>query len=310
MNYELQQIKAFLKVVELESFQGAAEALNLSQPALSRRIKKLESILGTALLSRTTRSVSLTTVGRDFFPQAKRLVDEFDHALFNIRALAENRIGQITLACIPTAAFYFLPAVIREYNARYPNIRIRLLDLSANDGLEAVLSGEAEFGINMLSGHHPDILFTPLVVEPFVLVCRRDHPLANKDQVTWTELIQHKLIGVGKMSGNRMLLDHELSELANRPTWFYEVQHLSTSLGMVEVGLGVAAVPRLSMPDDEHPVLVQRPLVEPLVKRTLGMVRRRDSALSPAAERFVETLLRHWDKGSDDDTTAQVSTMD
>lgn len=297
MNYELQQIQAFLKVAELESFQAAAQSLNLSQPALSRRIKKLESILGTPLLARTTRSVSLTTVGRDFFPQAKRLVDEFDHALFNIRALAENRIGQITLACIPTAAFYFLPAVIREYNARYPNIRIRLLDLSANDGLGAVLSGEAEFGINMLSGHHPDIVFTPLVVEPFVLVCRHDHPLAAHGSVTWSELSEHKLIGVGKMSGNRMLLDHELSSLTQRPSWFYEVQHLSTSLGMVEAGLGVAAVPRLSMPDQEHPLLVQRPLVEPLVKRTLGMVRRRDSALSPAAERFVETLLKHWDKG-------------
>ncbi|MFP3374596.1 LysR substrate-binding domain-containing protein, partial [Pseudomonas sp. SIMBA_068] len=77
-------------------------------------------------------------------------------------------------------AFYFLPSVIRLYNERYPKIRIRLLDLSANEGLEAVLRGEADFGINMMSGQHPDIEFVPLVSEPFVLACRRDHELAKR----------------------------------------------------------------------------------------------------------------------------------
>ncbi len=71
------------------------------------------------------------------------------------------------------------PSVIRLYNERYPKIRIRLLDLSANEGLEAVLRGEADFGIIMMSGQHPDIEFVPLVNEPFVLACRRDQPGRN-----------------------------------------------------------------------------------------------------------------------------------
>lgn len=294
MHYELQHILAFLKVVELESFHAAAEALNVSQPALSRRIQKLEQALGTSLLSRTTRHVGMTAVGRDFYPQARRLIDDFDHAVFNIKALAEHRIGQITLACIPTAAFYFLPSVIRDFNAQYPNIRIRLLDLSANEGLEAVLSGEADVGINMLSGQHPDIEFTPLVVEPFVLACRSDHEFASRKQVRWSELSRHRMIGVGRASGNRTLIDHELASLENRPTWFFEVQHLSTSLGMVEAGLGVAAVPRLAMPRQAHATLIQRPLIDPVIRRTLGLVRHRNSHLSPAAERFVDTLLSQW----------------
>lgn len=217
MQYELNDIRSFVKIAELGSFHEAAEALHLSQPALSRRMKKLEEGLGTALLDRTTRRVSLTSVGRDFLPKARRLLDDFDDSILNIRELAERQSGRVTLACIPTAAFYFLPSVIRLYNERYPQIRIRLLDLSANEGLEAVLRGEADFGINMMSGQHPDIEFVPLVDEPFVLACRRDHELAERSAVTWSELSNYRLIGVGRLSGNRMLLDHALSGLSWRP---------------------------------------------------------------------------------------------
>ncbi|MDR2319134.1 MULTISPECIES: LysR family transcriptional regulator [unclassified Pseudomonas] len=294
MEYELQDIRSFVKIAELGSFHEAAEALHLSQPALSRRIKKLEEGLGTALLERTTRRVGLTSVGRDFLPKARRLLDDFEDSILSIRELAERQTGQVTLACIPTAAFYFLPSVIRDYNERYPKIRIRLLDLSANDGLEAVLRGEADFGINMMSGQHPDIEFVSLVQEHFVLACRRDHALANRKAVTWTELAEHRLIGVGRLSGNRMLLDHALSGLNLRPKWFYEVQHLSTSLGMVEAGLGVSAMPSLAMPSADHPTLVSVPLTEPQVTRTLGLVYRRGASLSPAAEKFVSILLEQW----------------
>ncbi|RII76039.1 LysR family transcriptional regulator [Pseudomonas monteilii] len=294
MEYELQDIRSFVKIAELGSFHEAAEALHLSQPALSRRIKKLEEGLGTALLERTTRRVGLTSVGRDFLPKARRLLDDFEDSILSIRELAERQTGQVTLACIPTAAFYFLPSVIRDYNERYPKIRIRLLDLSANDGLEAVLRGEADFGINMMSGQHPDIEFVSLVQEHFVLACRRDHALANRKAVTWTELAEHRLIGVGRLSGNRMLLDHALSGLNLRPKWFYEVQHLSTSLGMVEAGLGVSAMPSLAMPSADHPTLVSVPLIEPQATRTLGLVYRRGASLSPAAEKFVSILLEQW----------------
>ncbi|EKT4484626.1 LysR family transcriptional regulator [Pseudomonas putida] len=294
MEYELQDIRSFVKIAELGSFHEAAEALHLSQPALSRRIKKLEEGLGTSLLERTTRRVSLTSVGRDFLPKARRLLDDFEDSILSIRELAERQTGQVTLACIPTAAFYFLPSVIRDYNEQYPKIRIRLLDLSANDGLEAVLRGEADFGINMMSGQHPDIEFVSLVQEHFVLACRRDHPLAERASVTWTDLADYRLIGVGRLSGNRMLLDHALSGLNLRPKWFYEVQHLSTSLGMVEAGLGVSAMPSLAMPNADHPTLVSVPLIEPQVTRTLGLVYRRGASLSPAAEKFVSILLQQW----------------
>jgi DNA-binding transcriptional LysR family regulator len=94
-----------------------------------------------------------------------------------------------------------------------------------------------------------------------------------------------------------MLLDHALSGLNIRPKWFYEVQHLSTSLGMVEAGLGVSAMPSLAMPAADHPTLVSVPLTDPQVTRTLGLVYRRGASLSPAAEKFVSILLEKWRGG-------------
>ncbi len=102
------------------------------------------------------------------------------------------------------------------------------------------------------------------------------------------------MIGVGRLSGNRMLLDHALSGLSWRPQWFYEVQHLSTSLGLVEAGLGVSAMPSLAMPAGDHPTLVSVPLIEPVVNRSLGLVYRRGASLSPATEKFVSILLEQW----------------
>ncbi len=156
----------------------------------------------------------------------------------------------------------------------------------------------------MINITHSNIEFTPLVNEPFVLACKRDHELAKKNLVMWEDLAGLKLIGVRKSSGNRYLIDQALERFNWKPNWFYEVRHLSTSLGMVEAGLGVAVVPSLAMPTDEHHILVSRPLIEPVIRRTLGLVFRKDDTLSPAADKFREVLMKLW---SQDNTSPWVS---
>lgn len=90
MDISIGDLRSFVTVAELESFQEAAFALNISQPALSRRVQKLEEMLGVQLLERTTRKVSLSTVGRDFLPKAQRLIDELDTSLLSVREIAER----------------------------------------------------------------------------------------------------------------------------------------------------------------------------------------------------------------------------
>ena len=294
MNFESVDLKAFVAVADLGSFHRAATALNLSQPALTRRIQKLEESLGVALLERTTRHVALTMVGRDLLPKVRRLLDEFETSVLSMRDLGTRSRGQVSVASVPTAVFYFLPRAVSRFSAAYPRIRIRILDVSANEGLEAVARGEADFGINFIGASHPEIDFTPLAEDPFVVACRHDHPLASRRQVVWEELDAHRVITVGRTSGNRVLIDNALAQHGLQMKWSYEVTHLSGSLGLVEAGLGVSVLPKLATPAADHPIIRTVPLVEPEISRTIGVVRRHGAILSPVAAQLLEMLLESW----------------
>lgn len=291
---ELSNMKAFVTLAESESFNKAAKLLNVTQPALTRRIKKMEEDLHVMLFERTTRRIALTSAGRMLLPQARELIKKFDETIFNVRGMNIFHHGMVTLSCIPTAVFYFLPPAIGKFNELYPNIKVRIIEQGTNNCMESVLCNEADFGINMNNITNSSIEFTPLVNEPFVLACRHDHPLAKKQLVEWQELVNCKLIGVRSSSGNRLLIEQHLADKPWKLDWFYEVRHLSTSLGLVEAGLGVSALPGLAMPQSPHPTLTGIPLVEPVIRRTLGIIRRKDAVLSPPAERFFSLLLNLW----------------
>jgi DNA-binding transcriptional LysR family regulator len=290
MNFDLAELRAFVAVAELRSFHAAAEALHLSQSALSRRIGKLENALGVRLFDRTTRHVSLTAVGRDFSHKARSLIDDLEGYLLGIRELAATRMGELTVACVPSAVQYFLPPALRRYHARYPNIRVRIVGEGATEVLTTVVRGEAEFGLNYIGAQEPEIEFVPILREPFVLVCRQDHPLARRRAVNWAELGDFTFITVAKASGNRLVMDLALAGLSVRPNWFYEVRHVSMLPPLVEAGLGVAVVPRLAMPLGAHPTLASVSLAEPAVTRTLGLISKRGRELSPPARQLYALI--------------------
>lgn len=288
MNFDLNDLLAFRALAELGSFRKAAEAVHISQPAFSRRIDKLEQALGARLLERTTRRVNLTNIGRDFDRQLRQILDALDTTLLGIRGVAATRMGEVTVACVPSAVNYFLTRVIAIYHERYPKIRVKIMDDSANEVLIAVARGEADFGLNFIGSQENDVTFEPLLEEEFVAACRRDHPLASRSKVSWAELAKYDYISVGKTSGNRLLLDQALAGMPGRPQSMYETQHGTTTIGLVEAGLGVAVVPAMAMPTADHPLLVSVPLVDPVVKRKMGLIRRSSSVLSPAAQQLYD----------------------
>ena len=118
MKFGLSDLEAFVALAELASFRKAAESVHLSQPALSRRIAKLEDALSVRLFDRTTRSVRLSAVGREFSPTARDLLSELEQSVLAIEVVAATRRGVVTVACVPSAAYYFLPVVIGRYLAR------------------------------------------------------------------------------------------------------------------------------------------------------------------------------------------------
>lgn len=291
---EFKDLQIFIRIAENGSFQDTALSVHLSQPAVTRRMQKLEEILGVELFERTTRKTSLTRIGIEFLPKARRMMEDFELSVLSIKEMATSQKGTVVIACIPTAAFYFLPRVIREFNSLYPNIKIKIMDVSAKEGLELILNGNVDFGINMEIAQYNEIVFTPLLEDSFVLCVRKDHPLAQKRSVKLIDIKPYKLIIVSRDSGNRTLMDMAFNRLKVEVDAFYEVQHLSTSLGLVETGLGVAIVPSLSMPAVESSALRAVLLEDIAISRKIGLVRKSGTSISSAAELFIETLLYKW----------------
>ncbi len=142
MNFDLADLRAFVAVAKLGSFRAAAAELHLSQPALSRRIEKLEAALGVRLFHRTTRKVDLTAVGREFSQRANELLNSLEESLLGIRDVASRVSGDVTVACIPSAVRFFLPNILKAYHERYPGIVVRLIDQGANDVLSTVVAAK------------------------------------------------------------------------------------------------------------------------------------------------------------------------
>ncbi len=283
-------LQAFVAIAEQGAFLKAAETLHLTPTALTRRLQNLEDLLGVKLIERTTRSVALTRLGADFLPQARRLLSDLEHALSEIHATGRAHRGDVVIACVPTAGVQYLPRIIQEYSVRHPQNRIKVLDHASSGVADAVLRREAEFGINIGGPHHPELTSVPLLRDRFVLICRNDHPLAKRKSAPWSSLGPYPLIFAGEVSGNRPLLDTALAARNVTLQSHYEVQRSSTALGLVAEGVAAAVVPSLAVQKGTYPNIRIVGLVDPVISRTLVLVSRKTSSLSPAAQALYDML--------------------
>jgi DNA-binding transcriptional LysR family regulator len=149
----------------------------------------------------------------------------------------------------------------------------------------------------LIRANEADLEFEPIMQDPFVVACRRDHLLAARESIGWAELCEHDYITLAQGSGNRLLIDQAVARSRSVPRWFCEVHHVPALVSLVEAGVGIGVVPRLAMPPAGHLSLVTVRLVEPEIARSLGIIKRRGRALSAAARLFHD-LLTHAERKS------------
>jgi DNA-binding transcriptional LysR family regulator len=292
MKLDVLGIQAFVAVADGRTFREAAQSLHITQTALTRRLQTLEAFLGVKLIERTTRSSSLSSTGRDFLPQARRLIGELAASLVEIRESGKAKRGDVTIACVPTMGVHYLPGIIQAYAAVHPDNRIRILDHASSTVVDAVLRREAEFGIAIASPQQRELTSVPLVKDRFVLICRRDHALARRRTLRWQELAGHRLIYAGFDSSNRAVLDLALAGKAVDVRVFYEVQRSATAVGLVADGVGAAVVPRLAIQPGAYPDIKTIDMVDPVVSRPMVLVTHRGAHLSPAAQALYDMVRR------------------
>ncbi len=166
---------------------------------------------------------------------------------------------------------------------------VRIIEEGADEVLASVKHGEADLAVNYIGMQDPEVEFTPLLKEPYVLACPAWHPLAARRSVRWEELAAYPHARVSHASRNRLFIDQALAELPPLPRPTIEVRHVSTLIGIVESGLGLAVVPQLTLPLTPTSVVGVK-LEKPGISRTIGIVRRTGRSMSPAAAAFAKLL--------------------
>jgi DNA-binding transcriptional LysR family regulator len=287
-------LEAFVSVAELGSFTRAAEHLNLSQTAVTHRVKKLERNLGVQLLRRSHHDVVLTEEGAELLPGIKNMLASLDEELERVRAGAVVRRKKLTLACLPTIAMGMLPTALRSFGASHPDVAVSVLDTSASEIGPLVANGTVEFGLTIIAASNQDLVTEALFTEDYLVVCPMAHVFSKRKRgnayVTWTELLGEKLIRVSAQTANRFIIDQALGSRSEAPNWAYEVQHTITALKLVSEGLGLAIMPRSAVEALQTDDLCILPLSRPSISRTIGILSRRNVGLSPLAADLCAAL--------------------
>lgn len=293
MKFDVLGIEAFVSVAEQGSFSRAASHLNVSQTAISHRLRKLEQSLDLQLFNRTTRQVTLTEAGADLFPKARALMGDFEQQLSLVRTRHRDKTEELAFACMPTIAVHILAPVFKEFRRREPDAHVRLFDKSATEIGETVSSGRAEFGIAILAANRWNLTAEPLFSDDYVCICPKNHAFVGRSSVSWADLVDIPLVRSTPSIANRIILDAALGARAERYRWDFEVQHTMTALMLVQAGLALALVPRLSSRQLPKGLAVVD-LRGPRITRTVGLLRRRNEQPSRLARQFQDALRQHF----------------
>lgn len=283
MNVTLRQIKVLLELGRVKSFTKTGGMIGLTQSAVSRSVRELESELGVVLFDRNTREVELTDIGRRLAAVLEPLVDELDRVLATAHNAAEQLQGKVRVATSPTISANLMPFCISECNRQFPDIQLILHDKVQRLVMDSVRHGEVDFGVIVEPKSPDEFSYEPIMREPFYVICRPEHPFARSKTVRWTKLDGQQIVLLDHASGSRQVIDEALESQGIRCVVAQELGHSTTVFQMVSAGIGIGILPLLSMPVPESSKLVARLLI-PKVNRTIMLARRKNRSLSPVAE--------------------------
>jgi len=304
MNISARQIDAFLALAAQRSFTRAAAQCHLSQPAFSALIRALEDDVGVRLFDRSTRHVDLTSAGENFLESARRIRAEIDNARDSLRDAATLRRGRVAIALLPSLAAGWLPGVLAQYRAQHPGIELDIADVLSEPCIERVAAGTADFALAAIRADTPELRAEPFCRDGFHLVCRADHPLAQRPAVrsrakagkgaagaiALQDLAAWPFVHLARTSSVRQYLEAAFHPQAMNT--LMEVEQLATVMGMVRAGLGISVVPTLTLFHFDQPGLVTRPLALPGLTRQIYLVRRRERSLSAAAQALYSLVMQ------------------
>jgi len=287
--FELRHLVYFREVARQLHYRKAAETLAVAQPALSRSVTQLEAALGVDLLNRTRRKVELTTAGRAFLERIEPLLRGLAAVPRDIQALSGGQAGQVRVAFTGLAMATVLPGILRDFNRRYPGIRVELNESPTSAQLESLKNGEIACGF-----FHPDATLPPglstkvLMQERNGVLLPADHPLVRSRKLRLRDLAGTPFVMFPR-AHNPGFYDRVLAAFQQAgvtPRIADEVWPRANAIGLVRAGLGATFMSPSEAKQLPSEVTF-RPIDGPAPQSRLVLGWRKDTPVDPALGAFL-----------------------
>jgi len=286
------QIRAVVEVARLHSFSRAAEALGLTQPAISAQVRQMEEEVGFRLFDRLGRSVFLTQPGAILADYGRRLLQQRREAHRAVTDLNAGPTGRLVIGATEAICLYLLPPVLKEFQARYPGVALSIFRHNTQRVVRKLVEGVLDVGFISLPAPSEDIQVTPIFRDRWMVALSRNHPLAGAERVRWEDLLPFPFI-LPETGHTRDVMDRLLAPHRRRARIAFEVSGLEVIKRFVAEGMGVTL---LSESYAREEVATGRLKLIPLaglkLTRAIGLAVRRGDYRPQAVQALIRIAKR------------------
>jgi len=288
---DLEALRSFYQVAREKSFSRAAKLMHVSQPAMSVRVKTLEKELGERLFDRQRKGVALTEAGAVLYRSAEKIFADVEEALARLAELRNSGSGHVRLGCSDTVSLYLLPPVLKKFRRRFPTAEITIRNAYTAEILDLLVRGELDFGIVTKPPSVDRRLESrELLVEDFVVACRKDDPLLRRREVSLAALDGRPMVALERGTENRDTVDRALRSAGVRPRVVLETGNIEVQKLYAGNGFGFAILPELAVAALDRRRLQVRPLKGSPIRRTVVVVVARDRYVPRPAQALLELV--------------------
>jgi DNA-binding transcriptional LysR family regulator len=295
---DLLQLEHFLAVVEERSFTRAAARVCRTQPAVSQSIKKLEEEVGTPLFARDIHDVSLTEAGKVLVEYARKMLRVRDDATRELGSLKSLKSGTLNIAAHESAAVYLLPAPLRQYLRRFPDVKVGIYRSRLADIPQQVMDREVHVGfVKEKPGFH-ELKCVDVHTDEMVLVASPHHPLATTAGVRVRDLGAERFVLHHLCASTEQLIRRLFHEQHTPCQIVAELWSFENIKSFVQAEVGIAIVPRITVAQELRTgTLIHIPVAELNIPRRTLMIYRDQGYLSDAAHELIK-IVRTFNWGA------------
>ncbi len=284
---EINELKTFVSVAHCSSFSLAAEALFLSQPAVSKRVALLEESLNVKLFDRIGHKVSLTEQGKALLPKAQGILLELEDLRRAMSTLKNEVKGDLTIGASHHIGLRRLPPLLKRFSKQYPEVNLDIRFVDSEEAHDAVFQGELELAVVTIPDNtRSKILSHKVWDDRLHIVVAKDHTLAKQTSLKLADLAAYKAILPSEKTFTRSIIESTFQQQGIPIQIAMNTNYIETIRMMVSIGMGWSALPE-TMIDKELSIL---PIKDLEIHRSLGCIYHEDRTLSNAANAMLKLL--------------------